>query len=87
MTEYRAKETCFLNGSRVRQGAIVSLPDGVAPPAFLVPLSDAKPEAQKRVLKAEHQGNGRWQVKDDKGVVVESGLTKFEAQALAVEGA
>lgn len=87
MAEYRAKETCFVNGSRIRPGAIVTLPDDAPMPSGFEPVGETSGPVPAGALRAEHRGFGKWAVVDAEGKEIDSGLTKIEAQARAAEGA
>lgn len=84
--KYRVKKTCFHNGSRYREGRVLSEGDDLPPPEYLVALGgEEEASASSSKLDIVHRGFGKWDVIDGEGNVVDSGLTKMEAMAKAGE--
>lgn len=83
--KYRVTKMCFHGGARYREGSIVDLSDGASLPKWFVPVNASDKPEVKGKWTYEHKGHGKYDVTDDKGEVVDSGLTKMEAQAKVAE--
>lgn len=84
--QYRVKKTCFHNGSRYREGRVLSDGDDLPPKEYLAALEgEGEASVSPSKLDIVHRGFGKWDVIDGEGKVVDSGLTKMEAMAKAGE--
>lgn len=84
MTKYVVTKMCFHNGSRFREGRVLSEGDALPPKEYLRELGEGEAaQAASPKLEAVHRGFGKYDVVDQDGSVIDSGLTKMEAQAKA----
>lgn len=89
MPRYRAKRMCFIDGGRVRKGAVITADfKGGNVPSYLMPLSEGdavKAATPEGGYEAVHKGNGKWAVIAPDGKDFDTGLGKLEAHAKADE--